>query len=169
MDFRTLGFMILNPCPNGSRFIWRLCQILEIFLNENYESALPSLLLESSVGFSGDTMRPLRGSTTRVSRGPPLRAIATIGGGGSTPDLKRIRCTGSEGWAPTESQYLEGRESVMSEWLVWMTRLLRVRVRNEYYHSKTAKKLMQQNNLNHPISGYSNSFLIIGALKEERW
>lgn len=56
------------------------------------------------VGFS--KTRPVIGLTGRVSRGPPLRPIATIGGGGSNPALKRMRWTGSDGWAPTDSQYL---------------------------------------------------------------
>lgn len=47
------------------------------------------------------------GSTGRVSRGPPFRPIATIGGGGRSPARKSIRCTGSDGWAPTDSQYLQ--------------------------------------------------------------
>lgn len=134
--------------------IWK---IPETFLKENYESALPSLPLEPLVGFSGVTKRPVRGSTGRVSRGPPLRAIATIGGGGSTPALKRIRCTGSEGWAPTESQYLDGWGRDEKKWLVWKIRLSSLWIWDEYYHSKTAK-LMQQNNLNSPISANSNSF-----------
>jgi hypothetical protein len=29
-----------------------------------------------------------------------------MGGGGSNPALKRMRCTGSEACAPTDSQYL---------------------------------------------------------------
>ena len=58
------------------------------------------------LGFPGVKTRPVKGSTGRVSRGPPLRPIASIGGGGSNPALNRIRWTGSEGWAPTESQYL---------------------------------------------------------------
>ena len=59
------------------------------------------------VGFSGVKMRPVIGSMGRVSRGPPLRPIAIMGGGGSKPARKRTRCTGSEGCAPTESQYLQ--------------------------------------------------------------
>ena len=57
--------------------------------------------------FSGLKKRPVIGSTGRVSRGPPFRPITIIGGGGSTPALKRMRWTGSEGWAPTDNQYLQ--------------------------------------------------------------
>ena len=45
----------------------------------------------------------------RVSRGPPLRTMASIGGGGRTPALKRMRWTGSEGCAPTDNQYLHAQ------------------------------------------------------------
>ncbi|CAL1414004.1 unnamed protein product [Linum trigynum] len=58
-------------------------------------------------GFSVVSTRPVRGSTGRVSRGPPLRPMASIGGGGRTPALNRIRWTGSEACAPTDNQYLE--------------------------------------------------------------
>ena len=57
-------------------------------------------------GFSTFKIRPVIGSTGRMSRGPPLRPIATIGGGGNTPALKRMRWTGSDGCAPTDNQYL---------------------------------------------------------------
>lgn len=48
-------------------------------------------------GSSAFNTRPVKGSMGRVSRGPPLRPIITIGGGGSKPALKRMRWTGSEG------------------------------------------------------------------------
>lgn len=69
-----------------------------------------SFMFSELAVFSFDNMRPVKGQTGRVSRGPPLRPIATIGGGGSNPALKRMRCTGSEGWAPTDSQYLHREE-----------------------------------------------------------
>lgn len=51
----------------------------------------------------------------RVSRGPPLRAIATIGGGGRSPARKRILWTGSEGCAPTDNQYLNEQRKEIRE------------------------------------------------------
>jgi len=42
-------------------------------------------------------MRPVKASTGRMSRGPPLRAMATVGGGGSNPARNRRRSTGFEG------------------------------------------------------------------------
>ena len=84
----------------------------EMFHGVEGLSSLPSSSsfgCSTSVGLFGVRMRPVRGSTGRVSRWPPLRPIATIGGGGSKPALKRICWTGSEGWAPTDSQYLQRR------------------------------------------------------------
>jgi len=42
-------------------------------------------------------MRPVKESTGRMSRGPPLHAMATVGGGGSNPARNRRRSTGFEG------------------------------------------------------------------------
>jgi hypothetical protein len=55
--------------------------------------------------------RPVIGWMGFLSRCPPLRPIASNGGGGRTPARKSIRCTGSDGCAPTDSQYLQHKYS----------------------------------------------------------
>lgn len=79
----------------------RTCQELELELSSSSAFSFTRLSCLASV-----ITRPLSGSTGRMSLGPPFRPIASMGGGGSKPARKRRRWTGSEGCAPTESQYL---------------------------------------------------------------
>ena len=71
-------------------------------------SASPPGALESSTIVTPSRSKgfPVIGWMGRLSRGPPLRAMASIGGGGRSPVRNRIHWTGSDGCAPTESQYL---------------------------------------------------------------
>jgi hypothetical protein len=63
---------------------------------QGFSVTVVSLLLELG-GFCSPRTRPVKASTGRVSRGPPLRAIATVGGGGSSPARNRRRSTGFDG------------------------------------------------------------------------
>jgi hypothetical protein len=63
---------------------------------QGFSVTVVSLLLELG-GFCSPMIRPVKASTGRMSRGPPLRAMATVGGGGSNPARNRRRSTGFEG------------------------------------------------------------------------
>jgi len=62
--------------------------------------------------------RPVIGSIGCLSRGPPLWAIASTGGGGRIPARKSMRSTGSDGCAPTDSQYLQQDDNYESKNLI---------------------------------------------------